>query len=143
MGRVLAASVFAVSCLCALRLSGQASSVMTNQSVVALVSGKYNDAFIIDRIRSQPGAYNISPGDVQALENAGVSDTVIAAMALNQGGPGSPLQTVAQQSTGTPHNTTRAACSTGRRDSQDPSSDSIAKQRAGAPARQRSIPGRI
>lgn len=98
MRRVLAVSLFALLWMFAQDLLAQASNVMTNQSVIALVSGKYGDAYIIDRIQSQPAAYSLTAADVQALERAGVSDTVIATMALKQRG-GSPafVQTTAVQ----------------------------------------------
>ena len=59
---------------------------LTNDTIVRMSKAGLDDSVILQTIQTQPGAYDTSPDDLIALKNAGVSQTVIAAMQARSAG---------------------------------------------------------
>ncbi len=59
---------------------------LTNDTVVRMSKAGLDDSVIIGTIQTRPGAFDTSPDDLISLKNAGVSQTVIAAMQARSAG---------------------------------------------------------
>ncbi len=59
---------------------------LTNDAIVRMSRAGLEDSVIVQTIQIQPGAYDTAPDDLIALKNAGVSQTVIAAMQARSAG---------------------------------------------------------
>ncbi len=59
---------------------------LTNDTIVRMSKAGLDDSVIVGTIQIQPGAFDTSPDDLIALKNAGVSQTVIAAMQARSAG---------------------------------------------------------
>lgn len=57
-----------------------------NDTIVKMTKAGLDDKVIVQTIQTQPGHYDTSPDDLIALKNAGVSQTVIAAMQARSAG---------------------------------------------------------
>ena len=62
-----------------LEASGPAKP-LTNEDVVKMVQAGLDPQIILATIKSQPGAFDVSPEALVALKNAGVNDEIIAAL---------------------------------------------------------------
>jgi hypothetical protein len=68
-----------------------AQQPMNNQAVIKMVKAGLSDSIMVSAIQSSPGEYNTSTDGLIALKQAGVDDTVVAAMfAKNSGVAASP-----------------------------------------------------
>lgn len=56
-------------------------ALMTNDTIRRMHAAGLNDELILQTIQTQPGFYSSEPEDLIALKQAGISDTVLAAMA--------------------------------------------------------------
>jgi hypothetical protein len=65
---------------------GVAQQVLNNDTIVKMHTSGLGDAIIVSTINSQPGTYVTSAGDLIALKNAGIGDTVIGAMTAKNAG---------------------------------------------------------
>ncbi len=59
---------------------------LTNDTIVRMSKAGLDDSVIVGTIQTQPGTFDTSPDDLIALKNAGVSQTVIAAMQARSAG---------------------------------------------------------
>ena len=73
----LVAALFVFSGI--LEASGPAKP-LTNDDVVKMVKAGLGPQIILATIKSQPGAFDVSPAALVALKNAGVNDEIIAAL---------------------------------------------------------------
>lgn len=63
-----------------------AQSTMNNEAVIKMVKAGLSNSIIVSTVQSSPGQYNTSPDGLIALKNAGVDDTVIAALISKNSG---------------------------------------------------------
>ncbi len=80
MKKVMLAAFLGVWIICA----AAAQEVLTNESIVKMVSSGLGESLVISVIQNQPGQYVITPADLLKLKQAGVSEKVLAAM-VNKG----------------------------------------------------------
>ncbi len=59
---------------------------LTNDTILRMGKAGLDDTVILQAIATQPGAYDTAPDDLIALKNAGLSQTVIAAMQARSAG---------------------------------------------------------
>lgn len=59
---------------------------LTNDTILRMSKAGLDDTVIVQTIQTQPGAFDTSPDDLISLKNAGVSQTVIAAMQARSAG---------------------------------------------------------
>jgi|HubBroStandDraft_1064217.scaffolds.fasta_scaffold31717_1 hypothetical protein len=57
-----------------------AQDPLTDDAVFKMVKAGLSDEIVVTAINQQPGRYSVSPDDLVALKNAGVSEKVLAAM---------------------------------------------------------------
>ena len=76
---LLLLTVSLAACLCA-------QQALNNEAVVKLVKAGISDDTIIGMVYQQAGKYDLSPVDITALKGAGVSERIIAAMVITNGG---------------------------------------------------------
>jgi hypothetical protein len=62
------------------------SKQLDNEAIVKMTKAELSDDIILQTVRSQPGNYSVGPDDLVALKNAGVSQSVIAAMLARNSG---------------------------------------------------------
>jgi hypothetical protein len=72
-----------------------AQEPLTNESIIKMTKAGLTEDVIVSMIAQQPGKYLLTPDDVIALKNSGVSDKVIAALVNKNSAPppGSPMAT--------------------------------------------------
>jgi hypothetical protein len=58
----------------------QTGMLMTNDFIIKLVEGNIGEAEVLKMIAAQPGRFSLGPEDALKLKQAGVSDSIIAAM---------------------------------------------------------------
>jgi len=58
----------------------QTGILLTNDFIVKLVEGNVAEEEILKMIASQPARFSLAPDDVLKLKQAGVSDSILAAM---------------------------------------------------------------
>jgi len=82
MLRVAIRIVSLVGCLAlAASLLAQSSRVLTNADIIQMTSAKLSEQVILNSIQTSPNnKFDVSPGGLIALKQAGISDAVIAAM---------------------------------------------------------------
>ena len=88
----------ALSCIATLILfsgileaSGPGSR-LTNEDIVKMIKAGLGPQIILATIKSQPGAYDVSPNALVALKTAGVSDEIIAALIESASTPPAPTE---------------------------------------------------
>ncbi len=60
--------------------AASAQEVLTNESIVKMVSSGLGENLVISMVQSQPGNYVLTPDELLKLKNAGISEKVLAAM---------------------------------------------------------------
>jgi hypothetical protein len=58
----------------------QTGIIMTNDLVIRLIDGNVTEQEVLKMIANQPGRFSLQPGDLARLKDAGVPDSVVAAM---------------------------------------------------------------
>jgi hypothetical protein len=84
----------AVACIYfLLAVSLHAQELFNNETILKLVKAGIGEATIVGMVNQQPGNYALSADDMIALKRAGVSDRLIAAMVVRNGGSNAqPIQ---------------------------------------------------
>ena len=67
-----------------------AQQTINNDSIIRMAKAGISDSLIITTINAQPGQYDTSADGIIALKNAGVSETVIAALLTRTSAPAPP-----------------------------------------------------
>jgi len=62
-----------------------AQDALTNESIVKMVKAGLSEGVILEVVKGQPGRYSAKVDDLIGLKQAGVSDKIIAAMAVKNG----------------------------------------------------------
>lgn len=57
-----------------------AAETLTNDAIVTMVKGGVGEDLLIAKVRTSEGKYDLSPGGILSLKNAGVSEAIIKAM---------------------------------------------------------------
>jgi len=70
--------VWVVLCFCGTALKAQ--EPLTNETILKLVKAGIGEETIVGMVNQQPGRYSLTPADIAALKDAGVSEKIIAAM---------------------------------------------------------------
>ncbi len=65
-------------------------TTLNNDAILKMVRGGLGEDVIITAVRTQPGKYSLSPDDLIALKQAGVSEKILTAMLSRAGGVTSP-----------------------------------------------------
>jgi hypothetical protein len=96
----------AVALLFVAAAAAKPQSVLSNADVMEMVHGGLSESVVIAKIRTTPGAYDLSTKALLDLKRAGVSDAIVEAMVSSdkKGAEGNPK---------TARSTSRAATSSG------------------------------
>jgi len=96
MRKVLGWALFVLMCAATLF----AQQVLNNDSVVKLVKSGLSEDMVVNIVKSEPGKYSVTPDDIIALKNAGVSEKIITAMLAKGGASGDAATAAAPGATG-------------------------------------------